>query len=185
MEKEYNIDERLYNSLCAAVEKWFEKHKEYIGLNKCEYGNGISLSAKDLKRHADFSVGVFSDTNLERNRYEFNISLVFYNAIPKELDHERRLDILNVINWYNNKVCNMCIRYVWRNIGITQTLYFYKGIVPADDEISRILDEFFFNEYLDELAEVIASGVFKITDNSPMAQKSAISMDVLDDTTPF
>ncbi len=188
---EYNIDERLYNSLCAGVEKWFEKNKAYVGMHKWEYGNGMSLSSKDIilggkKYDADFSVNICTDTRLERNRFSFIISLNFRDVISKELEYESKLDILNVINWYNGKVRG-CIKYhMWRNIGITTDFYFYKGTVIADDEISRILDEFFFNDYLDELADVIASGLFKIPDHSPIEQtKSAISMDVLDDTTPF
>ena len=62
----------------------------------------------------------------------------------------------------------MCLKYYVKTINVSQTLYFYKGFVPVESEISRILDEFYFDEYIAELTEVIASGKFRIPDPKPI-----------------
>ena len=50
---EYNIDERLYNSLCAGVEKWFEKNKAYVGMHNWD----MSLMRIGLRVDCHFLYG--------------------------------------------------------------------------------------------------------------------------------
>lgn len=175
MEKDYSIDENLYNTLCAAVEKWFERNNTFVSLRKMELANGVDMYSSYVviggkKYKADFGVSICTDTNLERNRFSFIITLTFFDVISDVLDFETISKIYSFLSWYNNKCHNVCLKYYVKTINVSQTLYFYKGFVPVESEISRILDEFYFDEYIAELTEVIASGEFRIPDPKPIKQ---------------
>ena len=93
MEKDYSIDEHLYNTLCAAVEKWFERNNTFVSLRKMELANGVDMYSSYVviggkKYKADFGVSICTDTNLERNRFSFIITLTFFDVISDVLDFE-------------------------------------------------------------------------------------------------
>ena len=140
------LNNQLYNSLCASVLKWFETDRGYdveITINKTGCGKNLSYSDAvigDTIRNAHFSVGILKEPLIEGEPYRcwFGISIEFRDEIHAIGDKckEDKGDMLNIINqfnmWNNGAICFFYDERFDR-IKIHQDFYFYPGSQPTDN----------------------------------------------------
>ena len=170
------LNNQLYEFLCASVLKWFETDRAgevEITINKMECCKNISYHNAvigDTIRNASFTVSVVKEplAGKEPMRCYFGISIKFRDEIHAKGDKgkEFRGDVLKVVNQFNIYNHEMCCLYDERvdTIEIRQHFYFYPGSHPADNEIAKILDDFYFHKDIEGIAELVETGGWRFPD---------------------
>ena len=161
----------LYNHLCTSVQNWFEKGNgsgvSYFHIFK--FGNGKSFHLDNVwlggkKRNIEFCVNICTDGDV-RARYIMNLSIKYNDkigiedwnsSIDKRLDLEK--SVLHVINMLHNEQstdATIVHSSIEDKIYISKELYFYPGAVLPEDEVNRILDDFFSKDYVEKIADIM------------------------------
>ena len=165
------LNNQLYESLCASVLKWFETVRGdedvKIEVNKDSISKDYSFPEAvigDTIRDASFSVGIVKEPIVEGGPFRcwMGIGLDFRDKIHAIGDDEKeyRGDMLNIVNQFNMWNREMCCVYDERfdTIEIRQSFHFYPGSHPTNDDISKLLNEFYFNKDIEGITELIEAG---------------------------
>lgn len=165
----------LYHHLCASVQKWFETDRGHLMIYQVfKLGNGKSYSVNQAcignkMRNADFSVSIYTDEKVCA-RYVMHLSLKYNDKIGIDIldfSSNESIDlghsVLNVINKLHNDAADATIVYssLEDKISIHRTLYFYPGAIPPEDEIHRLVDEFFFSDSVKKIATIMEHHAWK------------------------
>ena len=161
----------LYHNLCTSVQDWFEKGNgsgvSYFHIFK--FGNGKSFHLSNVwiggkKRNIEFCVTICTDGDV-RARYIMHLSIKYNDkigikdwnsSIDKRLDLEN--SVLHVINMLHNEQstdATIVHSSIEDKIYISKELYFYPGAILPEDEVNRILDDFFSKDYVEKIADIM------------------------------
>lgn len=165
------LNNQLYESLCASVLKWFEKDRGYeveIKITKDTGWKSIVFPEVVIggsRSDATLEVSIIDETYLypDSIRCHMGITLVFNAAIlltEEEKTNSFIFYVLDVINKYNAHCQERCIYYddSLNRIEIYQNFYFYPGTMVSDEDIAKILDNFYFNRDIEDITELVESG---------------------------
>ena len=154
----------LYKRLCEATNKWFHKNRgpeQKVGL--MDYANGkafyFSKSIIEGKeRNAEFTVNIFTE-EYDGKYYRYVLSLSIYfldDVVGNILNFDLKEGVWREVNRYNCKKPKRNVAYeFYDRIFIRQQVYFFSGCMPHEEEISKIINEFYFDHDNEEIADLI------------------------------
>lgn len=165
------LNNQLYDSLCASVLKWFEADRGYtheveIRIHKylegCkDIGYPEAVIGESI-RDASFYVGLTKEPIIGDGPLHCNMSLsmIFHDEILAEDEKKTPIhyDVLNVLNRYNRRGLRFYYDEEANRIEVEQDFDFYPGSQPSDKEITQMLDEFYFSRDIEDIAELVESG---------------------------
>ena len=182
----------LYSSLCASVLKWFKVdrgYKDEISIERSDEQTHIGypdIVVGASERTAAFYVGIAPQDSGEDKCHccWFGLSFTFCKIGLRDPNQEEVLgDVLKTINDFN--ILNGKVKCEYNDITdriyIQEQMCFYPYSCPSEQEIFKLLDDFFYNKHVEAIASMIRTNEWQRLDGFRRAkQPQKVSQTVIE-----